>query len=350
MSLKVKILLVLNLLLCAAMAMSYLSPTIDPQEHWIFSFFGLMYPIFVLLQLGFMAIWLFTDLKMALIPLATIAVGYQNLSHYFAFHNKPPNKDPHDISVISFNISNALEAYDRQTDRKAEKLAKMEAFLKRFGDEDVICMQEVGAYASDLIKKNFKHYQIHKFSKGAVILSRHKMIKKGQIEFGTRTNSCLWADVVIDTDTLRIYSIHLQSNRITDVTNEVLNTESFDQDKTWDGILNIVKRYRYHHKARSVQAKIVKEHISLSPYPVLVCGDFNDVPMSYTYHHMQEGLVDAYKTKGSGLGSTFNGKIPFLRIDYILAHPSLKVSKFNVIRENYSDHFPIAALYSLPKV
>ncbi len=146
-----------------------------------------------------MALWLFTDLKMALIPVATIAVGYQNLSHYFAFHSKPLNKDPHDISVVSFNISNALEAYDRQTDRKAEKLAKMEAFLKRFGDEDVICMQEVGAYASDLIKKNFKHYQIHKFSKGAVILSRHKMIKKGQIEFGTRTNSCLWADVVIDT-------------------------------------------------------------------------------------------------------------------------------------------------------
>ena len=113
----------------------------------------------------------------------------------------------------------------------------------------------------------------------------------------------------MDSDTLRVYSIHLQSNRITEATNNVLNSDNFDQDKTWESILGILKRYRQHHRARSVQAKTVKEHISLSPYPVLVCGDFNDVPMSFTYEHISERLVDAYKTKGSGVGSTFNGKI-----------------------------------------
>ncbi len=349
MSTKVKILLVLNLLVCAAMVMSYLAPHIDPQQYWIFSFFGLIYPFLVIVQLVFLSIWLFTDLKMCLLPLTLIAFGYQNIGHYFAFHSKPVVNDPHDFSVISFNISNALEAYDTRSDIKAEKKEKMEAFLKRFNDEDIICLQEVGDYASDLIKLNFKSYHIHKFSKGAVILSKHKIIKKGLIEFGTKTNSCLWADVEMDTDTLRVYSLHLQSNRISDATKEMLNSDKFDQDKTWESILGILKRYRHHHKTRSIQAKTVKEHISLSPYPVLVCGDFNDVPMSYTYHHISEGLVDAYKAKGSGTGSTFNGKIPFLRIDYILAHPALNVVKFNVIRENYSDHFPVAALYSFPK-
>jgi endonuclease/exonuclease/phosphatase family metal-dependent hydrolase len=350
MSLKVKILLAVNLMVCLAMLMSYMAPHIDPQKYWVFSFFGLIYPLLVLVQLIFMAIWLFTDMRLSLIPLLMIAVGYKNIGHYFAFHSKPVVNDHHDFSVISFNISNALEAYDSRSEIKAEKKQKMEAFLRRFNDEDIICLQEVGDYASDLIKQNFKSYHIHKFSKGAVILSKHKIIKKGLIEFGTKTNSCLWADIEMDSDTLRVYSIHLQSNRITEAANDVLNSDNFDQDKTWESILGILKRYRQHHRARSVQAKTVKEHISLSPYPVLVCGDFNDVPMSYTYEHISKGLVDAYKTKGSGVGSTFNGKIPFLRIDYILAHPMLKVVKFNVIRENYSDHFPVAALYSIPKV
>lgn len=346
---KVKILLGLNILLCIAMAMSFLSPHIDPQQYWIFAFFGLLFPVFVISQLIFLGFWLFIDLKFSLIPLLFIGLGYKQIGNYFSFHTKSAKNDPSDISVISFNIGNAIEAYDRHSDKKAAKLQKMEDFLHRFNDEDIICLQEVGDYASDLIKKNFKSYFIHKFSKGAVILSKHKIVKKGQIEFGTKTNSCLWADVAIGYDTLRVYSIHLQSNRITDATKDMLNANNFDQDKAWESLLGILRRYRYHHKARSIQATTVKEHITLSPYPVLVCGDFNDVPMSYTYERIREGLVDAYRSKGAGYGSTFNGKIPFLRIDYILAHPALKVSKFNVIRENYSDHFPIAALYSLPK-
>lgn len=178
MSLKVKILLAVNLLVCLAMLMSYLAPHIDPQKYWVFSFFGLIYPLLVLVQLVFLIIWLFTDMKLSFLPLLLIAVGYKNIGHYFAFHSKPVVNDHHDFSVISFNISNALEAYDSRSEVKAEKKQKMEAFLRRFNDEDIICLQEVGDYASDLIKQNFKSYHIHKFSKGRSSLANIKSLKK----------------------------------------------------------------------------------------------------------------------------------------------------------------------------
>ncbi|MBK8701985.1 MAG: endonuclease/exonuclease/phosphatase family protein [Saprospiraceae bacterium] len=341
--------LVINVLLCLATLFAYAAPHVDPQQYWVFAFFGLIYPVLILLLLVSATYWLFIDIRWALLSILTIAVGYQSIFNYFSFHSGAVISGANDISVVSFNIGNALEAYDRRSELKANKLQKMKEFLRRFQDEDIICLQEVGAYASDLLRNNFGDYHVHKFNKGAVILSKHKITKKGQIEFGTRTNSCLWADIAIGEDTVRIYSIHLQSNKITKDANEVLTKGSLKEDKTWDGIFGILKKYRYHHKARSIQARTVREHIDLSPYPVLICGDFNDVPMSFTYRHLQSGLTDAYKEKGTGIGSTFNGKIPFLRIDYILVSPSLRVNKFNVIRENFSDHYPVAALLSLGK-
>ena len=345
-----KSILVLNVIAIIATLLAYLTPHIDPQKIWIFAFLGLMYPILLLANLGFIVFWAFYDMRFALLSIFTIGAGWNHISSYFAYNTDKISNNPHDISIISFNIGNAIEAYDKRTAQKEDKQSRMNDFLERFKDEDIICLQEVGAYASDIINKNFKKYNIHKFDKGAVILSRHKMIKKGHIEFGTKTNSCLWADIIVGMDTVRVYSLHLQSNKITKDANDVIDHGNLKEEKTWEGIFGIFKKYRYYHKTRSMQAKIVKEHANISPYPVLICGDFNDVPLSFTYDHLSKNLLDAFKTKGAGIGSTFNGRIPFLRIDYILADPALKINKFNVIRENFSDHYPIAALLTLRQV
>jgi endonuclease/exonuclease/phosphatase family metal-dependent hydrolase len=86
---------------------------------------------------------------------------------------------------------------------------------------------------------------------------------------------------------------------------------------------------------------MVADHIESSPYPVIICGDFNDPPSSYTYNRISSRLKDAFVEAGSGLGNTYNGIIPLLRIDYILHSPQLNSGQFRVIEENFSDHFPI---------
>jgi endonuclease/exonuclease/phosphatase family metal-dependent hydrolase len=330
--------------------MAYYAPEIDPNNFWIFSFFGLMYPISLFVNVAFIIFWAFRELKFSLISLLAIALGWGNVSKYLAYNTDKVSNRQHDVSIISFNIGNAIEAYDKKAEAKETKLIKMNHFLDRFKDEDIICLQEVGSYAEDIIKKNFKNYNIHKYDKGAVIISKHKIINKGQIDFGTKTNSCLWSDIVIDLDTFRVYSLHLQSNNISVDAKNMIENGSLKEEKTWKGVKGIFRKYRYYHKTRAVQSKLVKNHANNSPYPVVLCGDFNDVPLSYTYEHLSEGLNDCYVQKGNGLGSTFNGKIPFLRIDYILLDKNIDVRNFNTIRENYSDHYPVAALISLKKV
>ena len=202
----------------------------------------------------------------------------------------------------------------------------------------------MGGYATDLLNKTVNSQYRHQTNKGAVIYSKHPIINKGYVDFGTITNSCAWADIVIDLDTFRVYSVHLKSNSISKDAEKVLETPDLQSDDTWTGIRGIFYKYVKTHIVRSKQSKMVKKHIDNSPYPVILCGDFNDTPISYTYHHLKEGLIDNFMIAGNGIGTTFNGKIPLLRIDYIMTDPTFSVNNFNIIKEDYSDHYPVASI------
>lgn len=345
-----KLILWANIVLLIATLLSYIAPKIDPEMISIFSFFGLSFPILLLFNLIFVLLWSFINIKNIFIPLITIAIGWVFIKGFIAINTEKPSVNNQDFSVVSFNISNGLYAYDANSEVKKEKMALMNTFLKRFADEDIICLQEVGPFAVDLLKKNYANYNIHNLGKGAIILSKHPILNKGEISFGTKTNSCLWADIMINLDTFRVYSLHLQSNKISKDADDMVNSANLNDKKTWLGIKGMLRKYRFHHIKRAQQAKMVKNHILNSRYPVLVCGDFNDTPLSFTYSHISKGMIDAFNERGTGIGTTYSGTIPFLRIDYILSSPILRPLRFQVIKEKLSDHYPIAAVYTYDKV
>ncbi|MEM8906288.1 MAG: endonuclease/exonuclease/phosphatase family protein, partial [Bacteroidota bacterium] len=99
---------------------------------------------------------------------------------------------------------------------------------------------------------------------------------------------------------------------------------------------------------RAQQAHLVAEHVRNSPYPVMICGDFNETPLSYVYRILSAPLQDAFKQKGSGLGTTYAGKIPALRIDYILADRRLKILDHQILYKSYSDHYPVRSSFEWP--
>ena len=84
--------------------------------------------------------------------------------------------------------------------------------------------------------------------------------------------------------------------------------------------------------------------MNTSPYPIILCGDFNDTPTSYTYKQLSEGLNDSFSNAGLGIGQTYNGKFPTLRIDYILHSPEFELNSFKTTDVNLSDHFLLLAL------
>jgi len=109
----------------------------------------------------------------------------------------------------------------------------------------------------------------------------------------------------------------------------------------------ILGKLRRAFKSRAKQANIVAAFIRESPYPVIVCGDFNDTPLSYVYKTVSAGLNDSFLEIGQGTGVSYAGGIPFLRIDYILHSKSLEAFRFNIHNVNYSDHYPISCYFKL---
>ena len=106
---------------------------------------------------------------------------------------------------------------------------------------------------------------------------------------------------------------------------------------------NIISKFKRGFLRRQLQAEKIRTEIDKSPYPVIVTGDFNDVPNSYAYHTIGKGLNNAFAEKGSGLGRTFSGISPVLRIDNIFADKKMDVLQFQLIKKKLSDHFPILA-------
>ena len=243
---------------------------------------------------------------------------------------------------MSYNIQNARWAYSRNKEKRNIKSAKFINFLKMHNDVDVLCTQETGFLGREIIEKGFKDIYKHKLeNKGATLWSKYPMGTQGQIDFGTNTNSCVWADIIFAADTIRVYSIHLYSNNISRDAAEVIDNVNLNEKETWSGIGGILNKYKKANIKRSEQAKKVKYHMSKSPYPVIIAGDFNDPPSSFTYNTLSESMSDAFCEKGLGVSSTYGGRIPFLRIDYIMSDQSFDILNYNLIKNEYSDHYPI---------
>jgi endonuclease/exonuclease/phosphatase family metal-dependent hydrolase len=116
-----------------------------------------------------------------------------------------------------------------------------------------------------------------------------------------------------------------------------------------EGSKNLLRRLKRAFVRRAPQAEMVAEHIRKCRYPVIVCGDFNDTPFSYTYNTVKGNLNDAFIECGNGFGKTYNGIFPSFRIDYILHSGSLVPSGYYTHSESYSDHFPVSCFFELKK-
>ena len=151
-------------------------------------------------------------------------------------------------------------------------------------------------------------------------------------------------------DTIRIFNIHLQSMHFAKKDYAFIeNIDQQDMDDVQTAGRNIIRKMKTANLLRSGQARDIKDEMEKSPYPVIVCGDMNDVPNSNAYQIISSDLYDAFTEKGWGIGRTFKFLSPTLRIDYVLHSKSLKVDRVQVLRSPRSDHSPVLADFILDK-
>lgn len=337
--------LIINFLLVLATALAYLSPYISPSFFSPIAILGIFFPWLFLANIVFILFWFVFKIKHSLWSLVVLLIGYSHLASFVGFH-APLNDDLPKISILSHNLQGLRYAYIKKGDERKTRLEEYQGMLKK-ASPDIFCVQEVGPRGQTfLLNKDFFEFQTKKVKFGPAIFSKHQIINEGELAEENRSNKAVWADIVISKDTLRVYSFHLQSNRISDDDVKILDQETQGKD-TWESIVSVVSKYKKRSVSRENQAHQINKHILSSPYPVLLAGDMNDTPLSYVYRIFSKGLCDSFRLRGGGLGTSFAGNIPALRIDYIFTDKAFKILEHEVIKPGYSDHYPIKSIVTL---
>ncbi len=345
----------------AGLLISYVSVWINPGSFWLPALFGLFFPYILIINLLFLGYWIYLKKKAALVFGLVVILGWGHVRNNFQLLKKEPPESlnsggPQSISIMTYNVR-LFDFY--HSAYPVETRANITGFIKKLG-KNIICLQEIltqdtPQYNEQTLRDafNMHPYVYLKFSPsvkqtthyGIGIFSSFPIIHRGEITFENTFNLCIFADIKVGNDTIRVYNSHLQSFQLGSGNFKFLTEfENTFEDETLDELQDLTSRMKKAYIKRAEQARKVSGHILDSPYPVIVCGDFNDTPVSYTYHRIRDGLKDAFVESGYGLGNTYAQIKPSYRIDFILHSQNFRSYDFKVHDRDYSDHYPISTL------
>ncbi|MEO6219172.1 MAG: endonuclease/exonuclease/phosphatase family protein [Ginsengibacter sp.] len=332
----------------------------NPDHWWFLGLLTFILPFLLLVLIFFIVFWLFAKPLFAGISILTILAGWPAVRKIFAIHFSSTfhiEKTQSSIRVMSWNVEQFnIQHYKDKPGVKVEMLDLINHY-----DPDIACFQEVvagekkksinnfpGIIKNLKFSDNFYSYDIkddfdlyHHF--GIIIFSKFPIIRKQAfVNYPNDYNSTFqYVDIIANTDTIRIFNLHLQSLKFSKENLNYLDKAGIESDSNITESKSIISKMRSGFIKRAVQADLIKDEIKQSPYPVIVCGDFNDVPNSYAYETISDGLLDAFVEKGLGISRTFSSISPTLRIDNILVDTKFNITQFIRVKKFLSDHFPI---------
>ncbi|MBF8150723.1 endonuclease/exonuclease/phosphatase family protein [Winogradskyella sp. F6397] len=332
-----KIIFVINSLAAFLLLISYVLPYVPPKSFASLSVLSLGVPLLILLNAIFFVYWLLRVKKQMLLSLVVLLLGWSYINSMYKFSSSSDVKDDANFSVMSFNVRlfNRFDWLPRKTIK--EDILK---FIKS-EEPDILCLQEYRS--GDPISLDgyydFNARYTEGIKSGQTIFSKFPIINSGSLEFPNTYNNAIFVDIVKQTDTLRVYTFHLQSSGIeTDV--EKLKKETSG---------HLFKQVRSTFRAQQDQVELFLDHKSKSNYKTIITGDFNNTPYSYIYRMIKgDEFNDTFEAAGNGFGRTYDFKFFPLRIDFILADESFTVNGFKTFDVKLSDHYPIKTTLSLP--
>ena len=354
--------LLINIFVAVVFLLACLAPYLDPKKWWFISLIGLGFAFVFVSLIAFILFWLVFKPRYILISLLPMLIGYQSIMVFFAFHipdkfdyNKPNTA----LRVAHWNVARFTE-WKRNNNKGSKTRLKMMDLLKE-QNADVLCLQEFFTSTDTVYYNNLNHlmkelgYPYYYFSwdsdgykqwVGQAIFSRLPIADSGMIRFPkpAMAEAFIYADVLFNSDTVRIYTTHLQSVQFKKQDFETIEKIKKNEDGAVENSKGIFSKLIRSVVKRSVQAEVVKNMLARSPHPFILTGDFNDVPNSYTYFTIRgDHMQDAFLETGLGVGKTFSYIAPTLRIDYIFTTRDFEIRQFNRVLRNYSDHYMLVA-------
>lgn len=218
--------------------------------------------------------------------------------------------------------------------------------LMKNNDVDILCMQEYMEQSGEINNsENYLKYfsSMAKGQPDMVIFSRrYPIIDSQAIDFGHTNNSAMWADIDVNGRVFRVFNVHLETTGVNGALHAAEKQEAKGMLVERNAVLKaIYGSYTRGMAIRAQQADIVAAEIKNCPYPVILCGDFNDVPYSYVYRKMKGDLADGFKEGGKGFMYTMREGKKKVRIDYIFHSDELEGFNYRTLNVTYSDHLPV---------
>jgi endonuclease/exonuclease/phosphatase family metal-dependent hydrolase len=335
--------------------LSYLSAHFTPSVFMFFSVLGLFFWTLLILFLIAALVMAFRKEWKWLIAFGICLVfSLPDLFSFFNFHSSSSSSSSALGMTVMTHNTHLMGYYDGENSKR-----NRDAILKEIQQvkPNILCLQECywNTNGGDFLSEQARNeilpgYAVHERTThvlsdggrfGLVIFSNYPVVNRGQVPFENEVNNfCIYVDVLVGSDTVRIYNAHLQSFRL-----KKKSLELFDENIDMNEIQNeskplFIQLYRSSLK-RSQQVNVLAAHIESCKFKVILTGDFNDTPISYTYNRLTRSLADSFQDAGNGIGSTYRGPLLGLRIDYVLHSEGIQAIEYKTSEAGFSDHHPV---------
>lgn len=349
-----------TILVALGLIASYICVYINPSKFWFSAPVGLIYPPLVLVSVLLMFFWIrYKKWKVVLSLFIIIVAGYNSISKTLQFNVSNELEQPGDLLFMTYNVK-LFDFYNFDNNIESRN-----SILQTLNEQnpDILCMQEFYYDSSnkfstlDTILSSLKYPYHHTayftvkfkyYHYGIVTFSRYPIVRKETIRFPDSDNLSIVTDILFNSDTIRVFNNHLQSIRLNYEHYSTINTVKDSLRFNWSEIKSIGSMIKKGYAKRGYQADSIGGLIADSPYKTIVCGDFNEVPVSYTYKKIctDNDLNDAFVESGFGMGGTYAGNLPNFRIDYVLHSKSIQATDYKVLKLRVSDHYPVTCKLS----
>ena len=342
----------------AAMFLSYTAVYVNPSKFSLPLFFGLYFIPLLGMNLLLLLIALLRRSPSAWITIVAILPSLLYTELFVKIGNSGTGRPEEGaaLTIESYNIGMFSSADGKLT--RDECRREMALHLKEHNPQ-IVCLQEFFAESytqADTIFSQYPHRHYHLFKArngklfGNIILSKLPIGEKGRLSFPNSTNLSIYADIEHEGETLRIYNNHLESYNVSfmALVHKFGSGKEISSDELKRDIVDTHEKMKGTFIKRSEQVGNIISHMNKTQLPTIICGDFNDTPMSYTYHTLSKHRQDTFEEAGSGFGGTFRPIWPLLRIDYILVPQETTCLSHTIQKLKLSDHYPAIAEIVVP--
>ncbi len=316
-------------------------------KEWI-SFPGLVLLPVLAVNLCLFLMWCVFRSHWCWVPLVALLLNWEFLISMFQIRvfpkEIPIGKEA--VKVITYNVNNFNTDGKKQLPNIADWLRKE--------DPDIVCLQECpveSALRMDSLAKTLSFLPYYCSTRSATkaagnaIFSKYPILRFESILYPESSNKSLFAVMDIQGDSVRVFNNHFQTTSVNAVKPRLYqaHAEGKQLEET-EAAFHMAFQMKKNFVKRATQADYIRQMLDAGEGPVILCGDFNDTPASYTYRTVKGDLTDGFRDCGFGFGYTFRQLKRIFRIDYIIYSPDFKGVTYDSPNLDYSDHKPVVWL------